>query len=126
MQNQSLAEKLKLARLGSDEMLAFTFQGKEYKCRKLDWLEHIQIESEVKSMLGVDKVDYSKIDQWLFLKMSILNKGILVSAEDGEIPEWLQKCRDGEKGIEFLREFYIVYENTVSPEIKEKPDAAKK
>jgi len=126
MQNYSLAEKLKLARLGSDDMLTFTFQGKEYRCRKLDWLEHIQVEAEVKSMLGVTKVDYTQIDQWLFVKIAILNKGILVSAEDGEIPEWLQKCRDKDNGLLFLREFYIAYENTIAPEIKEKPDAEKK
>ena len=116
--NMTLEEKLKMVRLGKDVPIPFKYKGVDYQGRKLDWLETLQCEAEVKGMLHVANLDLTQPDQWIFMKVAILNKAIFVPLEK-LVPDWLVETRKPE-GVEFLREFYNSYESAVHPEIAEK------
>jgi len=121
--NMTLEEKLRLVRLGKDVPIPFRYNGVDYQGRKLDWLETFQCEAEVKGMLHVANLDLTQPDQWIFMKVSLLNKAIFVPTGQS-IPEWLVQTR-GDEGIVFLRGFYDAYEKAVHPKVSEKPEEEK-
>ena len=71
-------------------------------------------------MLHLNTLDLTQPDQWIYMRVCMLNKAIFVPP-DKPIPDWLVEMRkDG--GIEFLREFYGAYEDAVHPPVSETPE----
>jgi hypothetical protein len=118
--SNTVADKLKIIRLGKANSIPFKYDGVEYIGRPLDWVEGMQVNAETKAAMHVEKLDFDDADQFCYRMLATLNKGILVQKTQGDIPSWLEKSQDPETGIEFLRSFYTAYMEHVYPKVGEK------
>lgn len=114
----TVADKLKQIRLGKSNQISFKYEGVEYLGRPLDWVEEMIVDSEVKSALHVDTINYRNTDQLIYRMLAELNKGVIItSKEDAIAPEWLVKSQEPETGMAFLRGFYSEWEKAIYPNI---------
>ena len=117
--SETVADKLKIIRLGKQNKIPFTHDGEEFVGRPLDWIEGMQVDAETKAALHVDRINRDNPDQFCYRMLATLNKGILVHKIEGDKPSWIEKSQDSDKGLEFLRGLYTAYCDAVYPKVAE-------
>ena len=117
----TVADKLKVIRLGKENSVPFKYNDEEFVGRPLDWVEQMQIDSEVKSALHTEMIDFLNADHLMYRMMAMLNKGLFVPMEQRPIPDWLKKSQEKE-GYDYLRGLYSSYMDAVYPKVEGNPE----